>query len=70
MIKVTDKNRQEILEHYAESILNSQGNRKSWLMRHSGTAFAINLIMRDKNLMSNESLESEILEFFPEILED
>jgi hypothetical protein len=61
-IIVTDKNREDILDIYSESILDGMDFQSLWEL-------AYNSIRDSKDLMSNESLEDEILEYYPEILE-
>jgi hypothetical protein len=61
MIMVTDKNRDDILDNYCEYILDNI-DFKGLL------ELAYNTIKDSKDLMTNESLEDEILEYYPEIL--
>lgn len=61
MITVTDKNRDQIIEQYAESILDGMDMDSLY-------AFAYEKLVESKDLMDNEPLENEILEFYPEIL--
>lgn len=63
MIMVTDKNREQILDSYAEYILDGMDFNSLWEL-------AYNHIRDSKDLMENEALENEILDFYPEILEN
>lgn len=63
MILVTDKNREDILDKYAESVLDGMDFQSLWEL-------AYNSIRDSKDLMENEALENEILELYPEILEN
>jgi hypothetical protein len=60
-IIVTDKNREDILDNYCEYLLDNMDFQSLW-------EFAYNSIRDNKGLMSNKSLEDEILEYYPEIL--
>lgn len=62
MIQVTDKNREKILDQYAESVLDGMDFNSLWEL-------AYNHIRDSKDIMENEALENEILELYPEILE-
>jgi uncharacterized UPF0160 family protein len=61
MITVTDKNRDQIIEQYAESILDGMDMDSLY-------AFVYEKLVESKDLMDNKPLENEILEFYPEIL--
>ena len=61
-IVVTDKNREDILDIYSESILDGMDFQSLWEL-------AYNSIRDSKDLMDNVALENEILEYYPEILE-
>lgn len=63
MIKVTDKNRESILDSYSEYLLDGMSFNELWNL-------AYDAIRNSKDLMENEALESEILEDYPEILEE
>lgn len=63
MIQVNDKNREKILDQYAESVLDGMDFQSLWEL-------AYNNIRDSKDLMENEALENEILELYPEILEN
>lgn len=63
MINVNDKNRDEIIEEYANSIL----DHMDWDTLY---AFAYEQLVQSKNLMDNKALEDEILEFYPELLQN
>lgn len=61
MIKVTDKNRDDIIDKYATYVLDSMKFQEIWDLAYES-------ICNSKDLMDNESLENEILETYPEIL--
>jgi hypothetical protein len=61
MVQVTDKNREEILDKYAESVLDGMDFQSLWEL-------AYNSIRDSKDLMENEALESEILDLCPYVL--
>ena len=63
MIMVTDKNREDIIRSYAHRLLDDM----DWDTLYS---FAYEQLVESKDLMDNEPLEQEILEYYPEILED
>lgn len=63
MIMVTDKNREEILDKYSEYILDGMDFQSLWELAYDS-------IRNSKDLMENEALENEILELYPEILEN
>jgi hypothetical protein len=63
MIIVTDKNREDIIRSYAHRLLDDM----DWDTLYS---FAYERLVESKDLMDNEPLEKEILEYYPEILED
>ena len=63
MIMVTDKNREDIVRSYAHRILDDM----DWDTLYT---FAYEQLVQSKDLMDNEPLETEILETYPEILED
>lgn len=63
MIMITDKNREQILDSYAEYILDGMDFNSLWEL-------AYNHIRDSKDLMENEALENEILDSYPEILEN
>ena len=60
---VTDKNREVILESYASRVLDDMDFDTLY-------AFAYAQLVNSLNLMDNEPLENEILEFYPDILEE
>lgn len=62
MIKITDKNREEIIEQYAGYLLDNMDFDTLW-------AFAYDCLVDSKNLMDNVALESEILDYYPNLLE-
>lgn len=63
MIKVTDKNRQEIIEEYVGQLIDGM----DWDTLY---AFAYEQLLESKDLMANHALESEILDYDPSILDD
>jgi hypothetical protein len=63
MIMVTDKNRDDIIRSYAHSLLDSMDFDTIY-------SFAYETLVQSKDLMDNEPLEQEILEFDPEILKE
>lgn len=63
MIKVTDKNRYQIIEEYASQLIDNM----DW---DSLYTFAYEQIVQSKDLMDNKPLEDEILEYCPHILDN
>jgi hypothetical protein len=63
MIKVTDKNRDQIIEEYASQLIDNM----DWDSLYS---FAYEQLVQSKDLMDNKPLEDEILEYCPKILEE
>ncbi len=63
MIMVTDKNREEILDKYSEYILDGMDFQSLWELAYDS-------IRNSKDLMENEALESEILDYYPDLLEE
>lgn len=63
MIIVTDKNRDNIIEEYANSILDNMDFDTLY-------TFAYEQLVQSKDLMNNKALEDEILEFYPELLQN
>lgn len=63
MIMVTDKNREDIVRSYAHRLLDDM----DWDALYS---FAYERLVESKDLMDNEPLEQEILEYCPDILEE
>jgi len=63
MIMVTDKNRDVIIESYSSRLLDDMDFDTLY-------AFAYERLVEGKGLMDNEPLENEILEYYPEILEE
>lgn len=63
MIQVTDKNREDIIDKYTEYLLDNMDFQSLWEL-------AYETIYSSKELMDNEPLEQEILEYYPEVLED
>jgi uncharacterized protein YfbU (UPF0304 family) len=62
LIKITDKNKEAILLNYCQYVLDNMD-------LHTILESAYNNIKDNKNLMSNQDLEYEILQIYPEILE-
>ena len=63
MKNVTDKNRDEIIEQYAQDILDGMDYETLY-------AFAYETLVEKKDILDNEALETEILEFYPDLLLD
>lgn len=63
MIKVTDLNRDDIIRSYVYELLDNM----DWDTLYS---FAYEQLVQSKDLMDNEPLENEILEYCPHILND
>lgn len=63
MIKITDKNHEDIVRSYAHRLLDDMDFDTLY-------SFAYEQLVESKSLMDNEPLEQEILEYYPEILED
>lgn len=63
MIMVSDKNRDDIIRSYAHRLLDDMDFDTLY-------AFAYEQLVESKGLMDNEPLENEIIEIYPEILED
>ena len=61
MIIVTDKNREEIIERYTQYLLDNMDFQSLWELAYES-------IYNSKDLMDNKPLEDEILEFYPELL--
>jgi hypothetical protein len=63
MINVTNKNRDKIIEEYVCDLIDGM----DWDTMY---AFCYERLIETKSLMVNEDLESEIMNFFPYILEN
>jgi hypothetical protein len=63
MVKVTDKNRDKIIEDYVHELIDTM----DWDSLYS---FAYEQLVQSKGLMDNVPLENEILEYYPNILKD
>ena len=63
MVKVTDKNRDDIIRVYAHELIDGM----DWDSLYS---FAYEQLVQSKELMDNKPLEDEILEYCPNILEE
>ena len=63
MIMVIDKNRDVIIQSYASRLLDDMDFDTLY-------AFAYEQLIESKGLMDNEPLEVEILEYFPDFLEE
>ena len=62
-MKITDKNRQQIIYDYAGAILDGMDFHSMWEYAHSG-------LIKDLEENSNEELEKSINEFYPHLLEN
>lgn len=62
MIKVTDKNRDEIIHTYCEKLLDDMDHETLY-------QFAYDMLLNSKDLMDNKPLEDEIKDYYPDILE-
>lgn len=60
---ITDKNRDEIIEQYVNNLVDNM----DWDALYE---LATESLMNSKDLMENEALESEILDYYPDLLED
>lgn len=63
MMKVTDKNRDKILETYCTRLLDDMDNETLY-------QFAYDMLFDSKDLMDNKPLEDEIKDYYPDILEN
>lgn len=63
MIMVTDKNRDVIIESYASHLLDDMDYETLY-------TFAYEQLVESIQLIDNEPLENEILEFYPVVLEE
>jgi hypothetical protein len=63
MIMITDKNRDVIIESYSSRVLDDMDFDTMY-------AFAYEQLVESLKLMDNEPLENQILELYPEILEE
>lgn len=63
MIIVTDKNRDDIIDKYATYLLDSMDFQAVWELAYES-------IYNSKDLMDNEPLEQEILDCYPEVLDE
>jgi hypothetical protein len=63
MIRITDKNRDVIIESYSSRLLDDMDFDTIY-------SFAYEQLVESKDLMDNEPLENEIMEYYPEILEE
>lgn len=62
MSKITNDNRQEIIEKYINAIL------ASFNLNKESNLYEYQRLLSGKNAMSNEILEQEIISFQPEVL--
>lgn len=60
---VTDKNREEIIERYAQYLLDNMDFQSLYELAYES-------IYNSKDLMDNTILEDEILEFYPQLLQN
>ena len=63
MINITDKNREEIMEEYIGNMVDSMDTKTL-------AQYAYDSLMESKDLLTNEALELEILDYSPHILEE
>lgn len=63
MIMVTDKNREDIIDQYTEYLLDNMDFQSLWELAYEA-------IHNSKDLMGNEALENEILDYYPHLLEN
>ena len=63
MIKITDSNKLDIARVYSCKLLDDMDYDTLY-------SFAYSMLVDNKENMSNEGLENEILDYYPEILED
>lgn len=63
MIKVTDRNRDEIIHKYCERLLDDMDSETLY-------QFAYDMLIEKKDLMDNISLENEIVDYYPDMLEN
>lgn len=63
MIMVTDKNREDIVRSYVHRLLRDMDFDTLY-------SFAYEQLVQSKDLMDNEPLEQEILDYCPDMLED
>lgn len=61
MTKVTDKNRDKIIDKYVTNIVEDMDHGDLY-------AFVYDTLIESKGLMENEALESEILDYYPDLL--
>lgn len=61
MINITDSNRDDILESYVSRLVENMDT-------NSALELLEELLLEKKDIMSNESLEDEIIEFDPDLL--
>lgn len=62
-VRVTDNNREDIIKSYAHTLLDDMDFDTLY-------TFAYESLVENKDLMDNLSLENEILNYYPEILEE
>lgn len=62
MIKVTDKNRDSIIKNYANRLLDDMDFDTLYNL-------AYDMLVENKSGYNNRTLESEILEYYPDVLE-
>lgn len=61
MINITDSNRDDILESYVSRLVENMDTNSAFELLEE-------LLLEKKDIMSNESLEDEIIEFDPDLL--
>lgn len=60
---VTDKNRDDIIDKYATYLLDSMDFQAVWELAYES-------IYNSKDLMDNKPLEDEIIDYYPNLLEE
>ena len=63
MIKITDKNREQIIQNYAQAMMGDM----NW---HTMKEYAFNGITQDLMDYTDTELENEIGEYYPHLLEN
>ena len=62
MAKITDNNRTELIDKYTKNTIDCMDFQQLWEYAYDG-------VVKNLNNYSNDELEKEITEFFPELLE-
>jgi len=63
MVEITDQNREDVIRSYCHRLLDDM----DWDTMYS---FAYSMLKNDKDDYNNEQLESEIKDYYPDILSD